>query len=85
VSVSIWDVGPRDGLQSERDVLERTVRAELVNRETEDLVYLLHGEGVERSVDLGALISVAGWPEGVLGRPLPGQAYGAGTFAPMAA
>jgi hypothetical protein len=85
VSVSIRDVDPRDGLQSEPDVLEPTVRAELVNTATEDIGYLLHGEGVETGVDLGSLIGIAEWPEGVLGRPLPGQAYGAGTFAPVAA
>jgi hydroxymethylglutaryl-CoA lyase/(R)-citramalyl-CoA lyase len=51
---------------------------------TEDLVYMLHGEGVETGVDLDALISVAEWLEGQLGRQLPGQVYRAGTFAPVA-
>ena len=51
---------------------------------TEDLVYLLHGEGVETGIDLDALIAVAEWLEGVLGRQLPGQVYRAGTFAPVA-
>jgi isopropylmalate/homocitrate/citramalate synthase len=51
---------------------------------TEDLVYMLHGEGVETGIDLDALISVAGWLEGQLGRELPGQVYRAGTFAPVA-
>ena len=55
------------------------------NISTEDLVYLLHGEGVETGVDLDALIGVAEWLEGVLGRPLEGQLYRAGTFAPVAA
>jgi isopropylmalate/homocitrate/citramalate synthase len=54
------------------------------NVATEDLVYLLHGEGVETGVDLDALISVAEWLEGVLGRELPGQVYRAGSFAPVA-
>jgi isopropylmalate/homocitrate/citramalate synthase len=54
------------------------------NIATEDLVYLLHGEGVETGIDLDALIAVAEWLEGVLGRPLPGQVYRAGTFAPVA-
>ena len=54
------------------------------NIATEDLVYLLHGEGVETGIDLDALIGVAEWLEGVLGRPLPGQVYRAGTFAPVA-
>jgi hydroxymethylglutaryl-CoA lyase/(R)-citramalyl-CoA lyase len=52
---------------------------------TEDLVYLLHGEGVETGIDLAALITVAEWLEGELGRELPGQVYRAGTFAPVAA
>ncbi|MCC6224233.1 MAG: hydroxymethylglutaryl-CoA lyase [Thermoleophilia bacterium] len=51
---------------------------------TEDLVYLLHGEGVETGIDLGALIDVALWLEGVLGRQLEGQVYRAGSFAPVA-
>jgi isopropylmalate/homocitrate/citramalate synthase len=51
---------------------------------TEDLVYMLHGEGVETGIDLGALIDVAGWLESVLERPLPGQVYRAGTFEPVA-
>jgi len=54
------------------------------NVETEDLVYLLHGEGVETGVDLDALIAVSEWLEGVLGRELPGQVYRAGSFAPVA-
>ena len=37
---------------------------------TEDLVYLLHGEGIETGIDLDALIAVAEWLEGVLGRQL---------------
>ncbi len=51
---------------------------------TEDLVYLLHGEGIETGIDLDALIAVAEWLEGVLERELPGQVYRAGTFAPVA-
>jgi isopropylmalate/homocitrate/citramalate synthase len=51
---------------------------------TEDLVYLLQGEGVETGIDLGALITAAEWLEGVLERQLPGQVYRAGAFAPVA-
>ena len=51
---------------------------------TEDLVYLLHGEGIETGIDLEALIGVAEWLEGEVGRELPGQVYRAGTFAPVA-
>jgi isopropylmalate/homocitrate/citramalate synthase len=53
------------------------------NVSTEDLVYLLEGEGVETGIDLDALIGVAEWLEGVLGRELPGQVYRAGAFAPV--
>jgi isopropylmalate/homocitrate/citramalate synthase len=54
------------------------------NIATEDLVYLLHGEGVETGIELERLIAVAEWLEGILGRPLEGQVYRAGTFAPVA-
>jgi hydroxymethylglutaryl-CoA lyase/(R)-citramalyl-CoA lyase len=51
---------------------------------TEDLVYLLHGEGIETGIELDALIEIALWLEGVLGRELEGMVYRAGTFAPVA-
>ena len=51
------------------------------NIATEDLVYLLEGEGIETGVDLQALIGVSQWLEGVLGRPLEGQVYRAGSIA----
>jgi len=54
------------------------------NIATEDLVYLLAGEGVETGIELDALIAIAEWLEGLLGRPLPGQVYRAGAFAPVA-
>jgi hydroxymethylglutaryl-CoA lyase/(R)-citramalyl-CoA lyase len=54
------------------------------NIATEDLVYMLEGEGIETGVDLEALIGVSQWLEGVLGRTLPGQVYRAGGFAPIA-
>jgi len=54
------------------------------NVATEDLVYLLDGEGVETGVDLEALIGVSEWLESVLGRRLDGQVYRAGPF-PVAA
>jgi isopropylmalate/homocitrate/citramalate synthase len=52
------------------------------NIATEDLVYLLEGEGIATGIDLGALIQVSDWLEGVLGRPLAGQVYRAGAFPP---
>jgi isopropylmalate/homocitrate/citramalate synthase len=45
------------------------------NVATEDLVYLLDGEGIETGVDLDRLVEVARWMEGVLGRQLPGRVY----------
>jgi isopropylmalate/homocitrate/citramalate synthase len=50
------------------------------NVATEDLVYLLEGEGVETGVDLDGLVSVSQWLEGVLGRTLEGYVYRAGTW-----
>ena len=54
------------------------------NIPTEDLVYMLHGEGVQTGIDLDALIQVAEWLEAKLERQLPGQVYRAGSFAPVA-
>jgi len=51
------------------------------NIATEDLVYLLDGEGVRTGVDLEKLIAVAGWLEEQLGAPLPGLLHRAGPFA----
>jgi (R)-citramalyl-CoA lyase len=51
------------------------------NIATEDLVYLLHGEGIETGIDLDALVATSEWLEGVLGRRLEGQVYRAGAWA----
>ncbi len=48
------------------------------NIATEDLVYLLEGEGVETGVDLDAVVAVSEWLEGLLGRRLDGYVYRAG-------
>jgi isopropylmalate/homocitrate/citramalate synthase len=48
------------------------------NVATEDLVYLLHGEGIDTGVDLDALVGVSTWLEELLGRTLPGYVYRAG-------
>ena len=50
------------------------------NVATEDLVYLLEGEGVETGIDLDALIAVSEWLEALLGRQLEGYLYRAGPF-----
>jgi isopropylmalate/homocitrate/citramalate synthase len=51
------------------------------NIATEDLVYLLEGDGIDTGVDLDALIATSTWLEGVLGRRLEGQVYRAGAWA----
>ena len=50
------------------------------NIATEDLVYLLRGEGIETGIDLDELTAVSTWLEDVLGRRLEGQVYRAGPF-----
>jgi hydroxymethylglutaryl-CoA lyase/(R)-citramalyl-CoA lyase len=52
------------------------------NVATEDLVYLLEGEGVETGIDLDALVGVSRWLEEVLGRTLEGYVYRAGSWSP---
>jgi hydroxymethylglutaryl-CoA lyase len=48
------------------------------NLATEDLVYLLHGMGLETGVDLPALIQAGAVAERVVGRKLPGKVHQAG-------
>ncbi len=48
------------------------------NIATEDLVYMLEGDGIATGVDLDELIAISQWLEGLLGRPLEGQLYRAG-------
>ena len=48
------------------------------NVATEDLVYLLEGEGISTGIDLDALIDTARWLEGILERRLEGYVYRAG-------
>jgi isopropylmalate/homocitrate/citramalate synthase len=50
------------------------------NIATEDLVYLLEGEGIQTGTDLEALIRVSEWLEQLLGRQLEGYLYRAGPF-----
>ena len=52
------------------------------NIATEDLVYMLEGDGIETGVDLDELISVSEWLESLLGRQLEGKVYRAGGFLP---
>jgi (R)-citramalyl-CoA lyase len=51
------------------------------NIATEDLVYMLEGDGVETGIDLDALITISEWLESLLGRRLEGQVYRAGGFS----
>jgi hydroxymethylglutaryl-CoA lyase len=48
------------------------------NLATEDLVYLLHGMGLETGVDLAALIAAGEVAERLVGRKLPGKVHQAG-------
>jgi hydroxymethylglutaryl-CoA lyase len=48
------------------------------NLATEDLVYMLHGMGLETGIDLDALIAAGHVAERVVGRPLPGKVHQAG-------
>ena len=41
------------------------------NLATEDLVWMLHGLGIETGVDLPALVETSLWMAGELGRPSP--------------
>ena len=50
------------------------------NIATEDLVYLLEGEGLETGIDLDRLVATSEWLEEVLGRRLEGQVYRAGAW-----
>jgi hydroxymethylglutaryl-CoA lyase len=50
------------------------------NLATEDLVYMLHGMGIETGVDLEALIAAGQVAERVVGRKLPGKVHQAGLF-----
>jgi isopropylmalate/homocitrate/citramalate synthase len=51
------------------------------NIATEDLVYLLEGNGIETGIDIDAVIATSQWLESVLGRRLEGQVYRAGAWA----
>jgi hydroxymethylglutaryl-CoA lyase len=52
------------------------------NLATEDLVYMLHGMGVETGIDLGKLLSAGNLAESLIGRKLPGKVHLAGAFTP---
>ena len=47
------------------------------NLATEDLVWMLHGLGVQTGVDLAALVATSTWMEGHLGRPSPSRVVNA--------
>jgi hydroxymethylglutaryl-CoA lyase len=49
------------------------------NVATEDLVYMLHGMGIETGLDLERLVEAARLAEKIVGRPLPGKVHQAGT------
>ncbi|MEU6488419.1 hydroxymethylglutaryl-CoA lyase [Streptomyces sp. NPDC046887] len=51
------------------------------NLATEDLVWMLHGLGIETGVDLGQLTATSAWMAGHLGRPSPSRTVRALTGA----
>ncbi len=55
------------------------------NLATEDLVWMLHGLGIETGVDLSALVQTSAWMAGVLGRPSPSRVVTALTPGTMTA
>ena len=55
------------------------------NIATEDLVYMLHGMGIETGIELGELLDTAEWLAAQLGKDLPGLTYKAGDFPAVAA
>jgi len=75
VSVSIVDVGPRDGLQIEPRVLSAADRAELVRRLAAagvrriEAVSFVSPERVPTMADAEQVVALAGEPPGVAGRP----------------
>jgi hydroxymethylglutaryl-CoA lyase len=48
------------------------------NVATEDLVFMLHGMGIETGLDLDKLIEAGKLAEKIIGRPLPGKVHQAG-------
>ncbi|MEI7891682.1 MAG: hydroxymethylglutaryl-CoA lyase [Myxococcales bacterium] len=48
------------------------------NVATEDLVYMLHGMGIETGVDLERLVEAGRAAEVIVGRPLPGKVHNSG-------
>jgi hydroxymethylglutaryl-CoA lyase/(R)-citramalyl-CoA lyase len=50
------------------------------NIATDDLVYLLHGQGLSTGIDLDALIGVSHWLAEQLGHDIPGRVARAGDF-----
>jgi hydroxymethylglutaryl-CoA lyase len=48
------------------------------NLATEDLVYMLHGMGIQTGIDLDRLIEAGRVAERVVGRKLPGKVHQAG-------
>jgi hydroxymethylglutaryl-CoA lyase len=55
------------------------------NLATEDLLYMLHGMGIETGVDLDGVAAASRWLGGILGRPLPGRYTAAGPVRPASA
>ena len=55
------------------------------NVPTEDLVYMLHGMGIDTGIDLEALMETSRWLGRQLGKELPAMVTRAGDFTPVSA
>jgi len=51
------------------------------NLATEDLVWMLHGMGIETGIDLEAMVQTSQWMSGMLGKPVPSRVVTARTAA----
>lgn len=80
--VTIYEVGPRDGLQNESGVVSTDLKVELIERlggcsfangakgnvATEDVLYMLNGMGIETGIDFDKLIDTSLFISDALGR-----------------
>jgi hydroxymethylglutaryl-CoA lyase len=51
------------------------------NLATEDLVWMLHGMGIDTGIDLEAMVQTSQWMSGMLGKPVPSRVVTARTAA----
>ena len=71
ISTRRWVICPVYAPARARTTLDGEGRPSCPAIQTEDLVWALHGAGVETGVDLDALVETSVWMAGQLGRPSP--------------